>query len=207
MGELGLLEWYELTRSTMKIKDAKSGLRLQIISEIIIPLVEQPEERNRPYWAPAWNLHYHLKKMLEMRGKLNPALQTDSRVLILLLVTFLAAVLNFQIKAHSGRKSVFRLTLEDTVHRGRGGMIAGVWAAGHTALTARDEHWCSPCFLTLSSPSLQPMGWCYPQLGWVLPLELTESRNSLTDMPKGLSLYDSIFCHLDSSYEPSQFCP
>lgn len=53
MGELGLLEWYELTRSTMKIKDAKSGLRLQIISEIIIPLVEQPDERNRPYWTPA----------------------------------------------------------------------------------------------------------------------------------------------------------
>lgn len=70
-----------------------------------------------------------------------------------------------------------------------------------------NECWCSACFLTLSSPRLQPMGWCYPQLRWVLPLELTESRNPLTDMPKGLSLCDSRFCQLDSSYEPSQFCP
>lgn len=70
-----------------------------------------------------------------------------------------------------------------------------------------DERWCSAFFLTLSSPSLQPMGWCYPELGWVLPLELTKFRNFLTDMPKGFSLCDSRFCQLDSSNEPSQFCP
>lgn len=72
MGGLGLLEWYELTRSTIKIKDAKSVTQITYHTRNHNSLIKQPEKRNRPYWAPACNLHYHLK-ILEMKGKLNPA--------------------------------------------------------------------------------------------------------------------------------------
>lgn len=61
MGGLGLLEWYELTRSTIKIKDAKSVTQITYHIRNHNSLGERPEERNRPYWAPACNLHYHIK--------------------------------------------------------------------------------------------------------------------------------------------------
>ena len=51
----------------------------------------------------------------------------------------------------------------------------------------------------LSSPVLQTTEQSWPHLGWVCPLQLTESRKSLTHMPRNCLHGDSQTCHIDKS--------
>jgi hypothetical protein len=61
-------------------------------------------------------------------------------------------------------------------------------SAGCPATGRKEEDECDTVIsfsFSLSGP--QPMRWCYPHLRWVFPPRLTQSKNSLTDIPRDLS--------------------